>query len=342
LKVHNFAIWTILAGCLLLGQGCSAPSVPVTRTLELPYAHCTLTLNDHADDAAFSSCFARIEQVLNTLNMYSPASEVSAVNRAAGSAAVAVTDDFWEVLGEALKLAELTDGRFDPTVGPLVKLWGIGSDHARVPGPEEIRAALRLIGWRKIVLDPRAKTVLLPLKGMTLDFGALLKGYAAVQGGRLLSARGVKSAILDLGGSVLTLGSQRGGVPWRIGLQTPGAPRGTPLGVVLTRDEVVNTSGAYEQFLQAKGRRYQHILDPHTGYPVDSGVEAVSVIAPRLRNADGPTLSIMSLGVTDGMALAKKLGIEVVIIDTDRKLHMSPGVRSRFTLLDSSYSIASR
>jgi thiamine biosynthesis lipoprotein len=306
----------------------------------MPYVHVSLTIRDHATDATFAAAFARIEQVLNRLNMHNPDSELSAVNRAAGTAAVQVSDDFMEVTREALQLAELTDGRFDPTVGPLVKLWGIGSDTARVPGAGEIRAALRLIGWRSIVTDQHEKTVRLERAGMTLDYGALLKGWAAVQGGRLLSGRGVHSAIMDIGGSILALGSQPGGAPWRIGLQTPGAPRGTPLGVVLCRDEVINTSGAYEQFLVSKGRRYQHILDPHTGYPVDNGVEAVSVIAPRNRNADGPTLSILSLGVKNGLALAKQLGVEAVIIGTDHRIHMTPGVRDRFTLLDPSFSLA--
>jgi FAD:protein FMN transferase len=306
----------------------------------MPYVHVSLTIKDRPSDAAFDACFAHIEQVLNRLNMHKPDSEISAVNRAAGSAAVPVSDDFIEVTREALGLAEATDGRFDPTVGPLVRLWGIGSDTARVPDPQDIRAALKLIGWRGILMDERNKTVRLERAGMTLDYGALLKGWAAVQGGRVLSAHGVKSAIMDLGGSILALGSQPGGAPWRIGLQTPGAPRGTPLGIVLCRDEVINTSGAYEQFLVSKGRRYQHILDPHTGYPVDNGVEAVSVIAPRARNADGPTLSILSLGVKDGLALAKKLGVEAVIIGTDHRIHMTAGVRGRFTLLDTAFTLA--
>jgi len=178
-------------------------------------------------------------------------------------------------------------------------------------------------------------------KGMALDFGALSKGYAAVEAGKVLYRHGVRGAIMDLGGSILALGSQSGGRPWRIGLQKPTAPRGTPLGVLLARDEVINTSGAYERFFMANGRRYHHILDTRSGYPVENGVEAVTVISSRLRNADGPTLSIMALGVEEGLALAMRLGIDAVIIGSDRTLHMTPGARSRFTLLDASYRIAS-
>jgi len=113
---------------------------------------------------------------------------------------------------------------------------------------------------------------------------------------------------------VLALGSRPDGSPWRIGIQTPGEPTGTYLGVVEVRDEVVNTSGSYEQFFTQNGRRYQHIFNPHTGYPVDNGVVSVTVVANRLQNADGPTLAIMALGLEQGLALARKLGVEAIII----------------------------
>ena len=324
----------------LFVQACSAPAAPVTRTLDLPYASCTLTLDDHADDATFAACFDRIQTILHEFNMYKADSEISAVNRAAGSGAVPVSEDFRDVLREALELSNLTDGLFDPTVGPLVTLWKIGSDKARVPKPEEIQSAIRLVGWKDVVLDESAKTVALRRAGMTLDFGALLKGYAAMEGGRVLTSRGVRNAIMVIGGSVLALGSRPGGAPWLIGQQKPGAPHGVLRGEVQARNEAVNTSGAYEQFFIANGRRYQHIIDPRTGYPVDNGVEAVTVISSRLRNADGPTLSILALGVEGGLALAKRLGIEVVIVGSDRTVHMTPGVSRRFTLLDPSYTVA--
>jgi FAD:protein FMN transferase len=322
-------------------QACSAPPAPVTQTRDLPYARCTLTLSDHAEEATFAACFGRIEHILREMDMYSTDSALAAVNRAAGVRAVSASDDFREVLREGLTLATATDGRFDPTVGPLVRLWGIGGDKARVPRPEEIRSTLRLVGWKDVVLDDAAKTVELRRAGMALDFGALAKGYAAVEAGRVLSVHGIQGAIMDLGGSVLALGSQPGGRPWRIGLQKPTASRGTPLGVLLARDEVINTSGAYERFFLADGRRYHHIMDTRTGYPVENGVEAVTVICGRLRNADGPSLSILTLGVQDGLALATRLGVDAVIIGSDRTLHMTPGARRRFTLLDTSYRIAS-
>jgi thiamine biosynthesis lipoprotein len=322
-----------------MAQACTNSRVPVTQTRELPFAYCTLTLYDHPNKSTFAACFERIESVLHKFNMYSADSEISAVNRAAGAGAVVVSQDFCEALRQGLELASLTDGLFDPTVGPLVKLWRVGSDKAHIPSPAQIHSALRLIGWRDVVLDEQKKTVTLRRTGMTLDFGALLKGFAAVEAGRILSARGVKSAILDVGGSILALGLRPGGDPWRVGVQKPGAPPGTALGEVQARDEVVNTSGAYEQFFIQNGRRYQHIMNPHTGYPIDNGVDSVTVIANRLRNADGPALTTLALGVEGGLAFAKRIGVDVVIVGSDGSIHMTPGASRRFTLLDPAYRI---
>ncbi len=326
--------------CSLMLSACSAPGGPVTQTREFPFAKTTLTLYDHADDATFAASFKRIEAVLREFNMHSPDSEISAVNRAAGTGAVHVSEDFLEALRQGLRLASLTDGLFDPTVGPLVKLWGIGSDKAHVPPREQIHSALRLIGWKDAVVDEQARTVALRRPGMTLDFGALLKGFAAVETGRILAACGVRSGVVDVGGSVVALGSRPDGAPWRIGIQKPDARTGVSLGIVEVRDEAVNTSGSYEQFFTRNGRRYQHILDPRTGYPVDDGVVSVTVITDRMRNADGPTLCIMALGVEHGLAFAQHLGVDVIIVDSKRVIHVTRGVRGRFALIDTTYRMA--
>ena len=325
---------------LLSVSPCAARGDPVSQTRQLPYTLTTLTLYDHASEATFAACFDRIGAILNEFNMYSADSEISAVNLASGKGPVPVSGDFAEALSQALRLAALSGGLFDPTVGPIVKLWKIGSNDAHVPKPEEIEAALGRVGWKDVAFDAKNRTVSLLRPGMTLDFGAILKGFAAVEAGRVLHDRGVMSAVADIGGSVLALGSRPDGSPWRIGIQTPGAPAGTYLGVVKVRDAVVNTSGVYEQFFVQNGRRYTHIFDPHTGYPVDSDVESVTVIADRFQNADGPTLAILALGVEKGLAFARQLGVGAVVIGTDRTIHMTAGEKDRFTLSDSSYAIS--
>ena len=306
--------------------------------MDFPYARSTITITGAPDTSTFAACFARIETICRAMDMFNADSEISAVTCAAGQHAVAASADVLEVMRQGLSLAQTTGGRFDPTVGRLVKLWGIGGI-SEGSALEEIRSALRLVDWKRVAVDDSAGTIFLEKTGMALDFGSLVKGYAAVETGRVLSSRGITSAIVDIGGSVLALGLSSKGSPWSVGLQEPGAAPGTLLGVVLARDEVVDTSGLYESFFVADGKRYSHVMDTRSGYPVDNGVEAVTVIAPRLHNADGPALSIFALGAEKGLALASRLGIDAVVIGADRTLRMTDGARRRFQLLDHSYKI---
>ena len=269
-----------------------------------------------------------------------PGSEVDMVNQAAGKAPVRVTDDFFAVMARAMELAKLSNGLFDPSVGPLVKLWGINTDHARVPSPPEIAAARRLVGWRDVVLDPAARTVFLKRPLMSLDVGGIAKGYAADEMVRILGARGVKSALIDLGGNIFAMGSKPDGRPWRIGIQDPDAPRGTSFGVATVVNMTVVTSGVYERFFIQDGKRYHHIMDTRTGSPVDNGLASVTVIADRSFAADGLTLSLFSLGPSKGMALARQMGLEVIMVGADHRVYATPGVRAVFTITEAGFAYA--
>ena len=188
-------------------------------------------------------------------------------------APVAVSADTYSVIREAVAISRLGDGRFDLTVGPLVRLWGIGTDDARVPSPAEITAALGLVGWRDVELSEPDATVFLRRPGMAIDLGAIAKGYAADEAAAVLAAKGVKAALVDLGGNVLTLGAKPDGSPWRIGLQDPdpSVPRGSHIGIIeFEGSRSVVTSGTYERYFVRDGVRYHHLLDTATG---SSGVE---------------------------------------------------------------------
>jgi thiamine biosynthesis lipoprotein len=222
-----------------------------------------------------------------------------------------------------------------------VKLWGIGTDHARLPEAGEIAAAKSFVGWKDIVLDEAKKTVFLRRKGMALDLGSTSKGFAADEVAKLIRAAGVKSALIDLGGNVLVLGSRPDGKSWRIGLQDPfSTERGSYLGIASLADKTMVTSGVYERFFIKDGKRYHHILDTKTGYPVDNGLMSVTIITPKSFDADGFTTTIFALGRVRGMALAKEKGVDVIVVDSAKKVYMSPGVSTYFEISDSSFSFA--
>lgn len=345
MRHHNVraALCALLASSILLS--CS-PS-ETSRTDFVLGTVCTIRIVEGprktAAEKALEACFARLREIEDEMSANKDGTELAKINESAGGAALRVTDDLSYVIGKALEYARLTDGAFDPSVGPLVKLWGIGTEAARVPSRSEIEAAKRLIDWRQVELDPTAKTVRLGMAGMRLDLGAIAKGYAADEMRRILIAASVKAAIVDLGGNIYAVGQKRAKASWRIGVQVPNpaAPRGEYLGIVEGSDFTVVTSGVYERYFEEGGKRYHHILDTRTGYPADSGLVSVTVVANSSIDADGLSTSLFALGREKGMALAAKLpGVNVVMVDEAGKVYLSRGASKVFSLTSKDYALA--
>jgi FAD:protein FMN transferase len=285
--------------------------------------------------------FARLHEIEDELSVNAPGSRIDAANEAAGKAPVEVGPDAMSILKRDLQLSAWSEGAFDPTVGPLVKLWGIGTDHERLPSSKEIAAAKALVDWKDIVLDESKGTVFLRRKGMALDLGSTSKGFAADEVAALVRASKAKGAVIDLGGNIYVVGRKPDGKKWRIGLQDPfSEERGAYLGIASLADMTMVTSGVYERFFIKDGVRYHHILDTRTGYPVRNGLMSVTVVTPRSFDADGFTTTIFALGRERGMALAAEKGVGVIVVDENRKVYLSPGVSSYFELTDTSFSLA--
>jgi len=284
--------------------------------------------------------FERIREIEGRMTVNREESEVIEVNKAAGLHPVKVSPDTMAVLQAGLEFSRLGDGVFDITVGPLVRLWGIGTDHARVPGSAEIHAALGLVGYRDLQLDASTGEAFLRTPGMSLDLGAIAKGYAADEAARILRSRGVKTALINLGGNILAMGGKPDGSPWRIGIQNPEDPRGTYLGIVRTGEVSLVTSGVYERFFELDGRRYHHILDTKTGYPVSNGLTSVSIVTALSMRADGFSTLLFALGPSRGMELAQRTpGIEAIFVDGERNVYLTPGIRGTFDLTDPRFTI---
>ena len=336
----------ILASILLasilsvVALSCSSPT-PTVRSAKIFSSVVSLSLYDHATDAAFEACFARLREIDLNMNMWDDASELGRLNARAGKGPIPASRDLVAAAARGIELARLTGGVFDPSVGPLVRLWGIGGPDPRVPTQAQLLAARALVDWRRVTVDEAAGTIALA-PGMRLDFGALAKGYGAEEGGRVLAAMGVRSGLLDVGGCVLVIGSGPKGAAWRIGVQDPESARGSPLGYFSVRDAAVDTSGVYERFFESAGHRYAHIMDTRTGLPVEGDVVSATVAVPRNQNSDGPPLAMLVLGMDGGLALADTLGIAAVLIGRDRRVHLSKAARGTFTLIDTSYSLSGK
>jgi thiamine biosynthesis lipoprotein len=269
---------------------------------------CRLRIFQAAPRRVYDAVFARLREIEAVLSANLETSDVEKVNRNAGIAPVAVRPELTAALERALWYAERTadsEGRaaFDPTIGPLVKLWDIGGSATRVPLDEEIEAARSLVDWREVELDGGRGTVFLRRAGMRLDLGAIAKGYAADEAAAVLRRQGISRALIDLGGNIYALGERGGGEPFQIGLQDPRKPRGAYLGVIAARDISVVTSGDYERFFEQDGVRYHHILSPKTGFPVRAPFRSVTITARASIDADALSTAVFALGVEKGEAL---------------------------------------
>ncbi len=334
----------ITLGLILLALGtlsvCSPERRPVRDTQNLFQSVCQASLYDHASQATLDELWTGLRKLDQQMSMWKPDSEVSRLSEKAGEGPIRVSTDLFAVLERGVELSRLSGGRYDPTVGPLVKLWAIGTPEARVPSHGEILDVMKLVNWQDLRIDHESQTVELIKGGMVLDFGSQAKGYAAREAGRILVRRGVRSAIVDIGGCVIALGMNREGKPWRIGIQDPGGERGSSVvGYLLAHDEIASTSGIYERHFIQDGRLYHHIMDTQTGYPVDNEVVAVTVLCPRDDNPDGPTLAFLAMGVEKGLALANRMGLCAVFLLKDRSIVLSQAADGRFILTDEAYRI---
>ena len=299
---------------------------------------CQITLFDRANERVYQNVFARIREIENLMSVNIPGSDVSRVNAAAGMEPVQVREDVYTVIERALYFAEISGGAFDPSVGPLVSLWGIGGDNPRVPKREEIDEALSLTNWRDIELDPVTRTVFLKRRGMALDLGAIAKGYAADEAAAIIKNSGIERAIIDLGGNIVILGENKDKRPWRVGIQNPLEKHGVYMGVLQITERTVVTSAMNERFFEKDGRRYHHILSTSDGYPAENGLLSVTIIAHNSMDADALSTTVFVLGYERGKELIESLPeTEAVFILNDSNVRITQG--ANFTLTDQTFSL---
>jgi thiamine biosynthesis lipoprotein len=331
---------TFLPPFMLIFVSCTQPAT--NRTEFVIGTFCSITLYDKEKDSVFNDVFSRLQEIENLMSVNIPASDVSRINAAAGIESVQVHEDVYKVIERAIYYAEITGGAFDPTVGPLVALWGIGGNTPKVPTQEEIEKAVSLINYRDIVLDANTSSVFLKRRGMSLDLGGIAKGYAADEAAAIIRRAGVKRAIIDLGGNAYILGENKDSRPWRVGIQTPLKERGIWLGIlqlssIKETEHTVVTSGTYERSFEADGKSYHHIFSPSFGYPVENELYSVSIIAHNSMNADALSTAVFVLGLEKGRELIDSLpGTEAVFILKDKSIVKTTG--ADFTITDNSFS----
>ncbi|MCK4257754.1 MAG: FAD:protein FMN transferase [Halanaerobiales bacterium] len=278
-----------------------------------------------------------LKRIENLMSVNIKDSEVSLINANAGVKPVKVSLDTFLVIKRAVEYSEKTEGLFDPSIGPLVQLWGIGKSDEKVPDQAELEKVLPLVNYKNIILDEKESTVYLTKSGMMIDVGGIAKGYAADKAIEIYKDNKVKSAFINIGGNVMVHGIKPDKTLWKIGIQDPRAIRDELMGVISLGDQAVVTSGDYERYFIEDGVRYHHILNPKTGQPARTGLMSVSLIGKSSFDADALSTSIYLLGREKGLVLAEKMGYEVIIVDSDKNVTISDGIKDRFKITNLNY-----
>lgn len=321
----------VLIIVFLVAAGCRESSDIHRRTQYLMGTVVTITVAGLADEdanRAMSAAFEEIRRLEGVLTFFSEDSDLGRINAAAGAREVLVSAETIEVLAEALRISDRSGGAFDPTIGPLVSLWGFEVKDRFVPPKEEIERARTLVNWRNMSVDPNLRTVRLERKGMKVDLGGIAKGYAADRAAETLRRHGVSSALVAVAGDIRALGEKAPGVAWHVGIQHPREP-GAVLGSLRIADRSVSTSGDYERYFIKDGIRYHHILDPATGRPAAASRSA-TVLAPTTILSDALSTAAFVLGPEKGIGLVQSFpGVEAVIVDREGRVHVTPGLAGK-------------
>lgn len=243
-----------------------------------------------------------------------------------------ISEDLAALLSEGLDITRESDGAFDIAIAPLTSLWDFTTEDPEVPDDAAIQKALPLCSSDGVTID--GQNITLPSDDIRFDVGAIAKGYIADRLKDFLIKKGVKSAIINLGGNVLCIGSKPDGTPFKIGIQKPFADRNETEAVMDITGKSIVSSGIYERCFKQDGKLYHHILNPQTGYPYDNGLISVTIISDQSVDGDALSTTCFALGLEDGLKFAEKKGVQAVFITEDYELHYTDGFRDEIRVTD--------
>ena len=267
------------------------------------------------NDKLLEGTIEKMKSLEALMSTYKKDSEVSQINSLGKGQLKKVSPEVYEVIERAIYFSKITDGAFDITVSPLLKLWHFEEGKLKeIPSQEKINEALKSVGWQNIILSPE-KEVGFTKQNMSIDLGGIATGYIVDKGITYLKEKGIKSALINAGGDIYCLGEKDKGELWNVGIRNPRKKNET-IGTLKLKDKGVTTSGDYEKFFILNGKRFCHIINPQIGYPVDNSVIQVTVVAGTCTDADVLATALMVIGKEKGLKLIENLkDTEAVIIE---------------------------
>ncbi len=281
---------------------------------------------------AMQDALAEMDRIEGLMSEWKPTTELSRLNQAAGGGAMLISKELFEVLELSKRIHSETGGTFDVTFHGVGHLWSFKAG-STPPSAAQIEAALPWVDGAAIELDAETRTARLPTAGMKIGLGAIAKGYAVDRASALLRERGFPDHVVEAGGDTYAAGD-KAGAPWRVGVKDP--ETSGSLGVLSIKERAVVTSGDYMRFFEHEGRRYAHILDPTTGWPIEQAKspKSVTLLAKDAAQADAYCTAVTVMGVEAGMAFVEsRPDLDAVIIERDGTVRFSSGLAGVYEAL---------
>lgn len=303
-------------------------SNPSSRTVFAMDTQIELIIYANQTDNILNLAENHLHELDNLLSVTNPHSEIYAINHRT-SDTLTLSSDTTNILATALTISAQTNGAFDITTYPLLKLWGFTTNHYQVPNDKLIQATLPLINYQQLQLINNQITL---QPQMEIDLGAIAKGYSGDEIINLLKQQGIKSALINIGGNVQTLGTKPDGSLWQIGLKSP--LKDDFIGTLKINDCAVVTSGLYERFFTDKqGHKYGHIINPKTGIPVDNDLLSVSIIGKKGILCDALSTALFVMGKDKAIEYWQKhQDFQMILITKSNELYITAPLLDQFTL----------
>ena len=335
-KIHLFVVclFALLATGGVSGRASAAePNVPETvrltgttmGTVVWNVTVAATAMEDQQDSRETTSRHIQrtVQSTLDGINQrmstWQPESELSGFNAQQSTDWFSVSADTQNVVAEALRVAEETQGAFDPTVAPLIELWSFGhtKNEFTLPSPESIEAARARVGFRHVQSRANPPAIRKEIAELSINLSAIAKGYAVDAVAASLTSAGHTNFLVEVGGEVITRGTKADGSPWRVGIERPVFQARMLQDVIVTNGLGLATSGDYRNFFEFEGRKYSHTIDPTTGQPVDHSLASVSVLADSCMRADALATAIMVMGPEKGYSFCQQHNVAAFLIERD-------------------------
>ena len=274
----------------------------------------------------------RIEETLNAVNEkmsnWYEQSEITTINNDKRGKPIDLSQELFDVINISTDIHNRSNGAFDITAAPLINLWGFGPNKSerKIPSVSEVNAALELVGQTRLLkLIPGLNQLKKRNSEVSINLSAIAKGYGIDRIARTLREEKIQNFLVEIGGDLITSGTNKNGKAWSIGIESPKVGSQIVQSVIKIKDQAMATSGDYKNFFEKNGIRYSHIIDPKTGYPIRHKTLSVTVLAKSAALADGWATAMLVLGKNDGMIVANKLDIPVFFISSHEKTFITAG-----------------